>query len=255
MQPWWKTFFDFDYLRIWGMVFPDGETIAQLDGLWQLLQLREGSRVLDAPCGYGRLSRPLAERGAIVVGVDQSEQLLSHAEKTRGSILPEQLRYIHHDLREPLLEGGFDAAINMFSSLGYGSEEDDLAILTTLRCAVHPMGQVLVETNHRDAVVANLSRGKTPSRRLPDGTLVIEESEFDAVSGRANIRWFWSGPNGSGKKSASLRLYTATELVQLMERAGLRFLSAHRGCSTELFKAEGENMGGRIAVLAGRMGD
>ncbi len=252
MAEWWKDFFDADYIHIWGSFFPPERTASEVDGLWQLLGLREGSRVLDAPCGYGRLSRPLAERGAMVLGVDQSEVLLKHAESERGNLPAERLRYLHHDLRQPLAETGFDAATNVFSSLGYGSEEDDLAILRNLCVAVRPGGLVLVETMHRDLVVVNFLRGAKPSRRLDDGTLVVEEPVFDPIAGRVNTCWHWSGPNGSGSKPGSLRAYAATELVALMQKAGLRFRSAHRGCSPEPFKAEGPDMGGRLALLAVR---
>jgi len=50
--------------------------------------------------------------------VDQSEALLAEAEKNRGELSTERLRYFRHDLREPLTEGGFDAAFNVFSSIG-----------------------------------------------------------------------------------------------------------------------------------------
>jgi 2-polyprenyl-3-methyl-5-hydroxy-6-metoxy-1,4-benzoquinol methylase len=164
MSDWWQGFFDAEYLRLWGQGDASGSVAAaQSDGLWSLLGLQEGRRVLDAPCGYGRLSRPLAERGAIVLGVDQSQALLDHAERERGSLPAPRLRYVRHDLRQPLAEEGFDCAINVFTSLGYGSEEDDLAILDTLRGAVRPGGLVFVETNHRDLMATFLARGVAPS--------------------------------------------------------------------------------------------
>ena len=250
MGNWWETFFDADYIRIWGGREVATETVRQVQGIWELLGLREGSRVLDAPCGYGRLSLPLARRGAAVVGVDQSDELLAEAENNRGDLPTSRLRYLKHDLRKPLAEGNFDAAFNVFTSLGYGTESDDLAILQTLRAAVRPGGRVLIDTMHRDAVAAMFSRGAKPAQRLADGTLIVEDPKFDAISGRVNTTWYWSGPDGQGSKSASLRLYTVTELVHLLQLSGLRFLSAHRGCSTEEFKAEGSEMGGRIAILA-----
>ena len=253
MAEWWEEFFDADYIRVWGS-FPNAErTAAEVDGLWQLLGLHERSRVLDAPCGFGRLSRPLAARGAIVVGVDQSETLLQQAEKERDNLSAEQLRYRHHDLRQPLLEGGFDAAINVFSSLGYGAEEDDVAILRNLGSALRPGGLLLVETAHRDLTVANLVRGAGMSQRLPDGTLVLHESSFDPIVGRSTATWFWSGPAGGGQKSALIRVYSATELVALIERAGLRFRSAHRGCSPEPFKFGPPDFNARLGILAERV--
>jgi len=252
MAEWWKDFFDGDYIRLWGGWFAGERTAAEVDGLWQLLGLQEGSRVLDAPCGYDRLSRPLAERGAIVLGVDQSDALLKHAESERGALAPDRLRYLRHDLRQLLPESSFDVAINVFSSLGYGREDDDLAILSNLRAAVRPGGLVLVETMHRDLVVVNFLRGAKPSRRMDDGTLVVEEPVFDPIAGAVNATWYWAGPKGSGQKSARIRAYSATELVALVEKAGLRFRSAHKGCSPEPFQAEGPEMGGRLAILAER---
>ena len=114
MDNWWKTFFDSDYIRIWGWSDRPTETVRQVQGVWELLTLHEGSRVLDAPCGYGRLSLPIARRGATVVGVDQSEDLIAQAERNRGDLPNDSLRYLRHDLREPLPENGFDAAFNVF---------------------------------------------------------------------------------------------------------------------------------------------
>jgi hypothetical protein len=111
---------------------------------------------------------------------------------------------------------------------------------------------VLVETMHRDAVVARLARNNRPAERLADGTLFVEVPRFDAVAGRMETTWYWSGSGGAGQKAASLRIYTVTELVRLVERAGLRFRSAHRGCSPEPFVAEGPEMGGRVALVAER---
>jgi SAM-dependent methyltransferase len=250
MENWWESFFDADYLHVWSSFLTDGRTRLEAEGLWQLLDLREGSRVLDAPCGYGRLSRILAERGASVLGVDQSQDLLEQAEKDRGSVGANRLRYLRHDLRKPLAESGFDVAFNVFSSLGYGTEEDDHAILTTMRLAVRPGGLVFVDTMHRDVVAAKISRGDRPASRLADGTLVVEEPTFDSIAGRVETTWYWCGPRGSRTKSASFRVYSATELIHLMGRAGLRFRSAHQGCSPEPFKGEGPDMGGRLGILA-----
>jgi cyclopropane fatty-acyl-phospholipid synthase-like methyltransferase len=83
MSDWWQDLFDADYVRLWGQSAASGSAAVQVEGLWSLLGLREGSRVLDAPYGDGRLSRPLAERGAIILGVARSRALLDHAERER----------------------------------------------------------------------------------------------------------------------------------------------------------------------------
>ncbi len=250
-EAWWQGFFDAEYLRLWGSVTTDERTLREAEGIWALCGLTAGSRVLDAPCGYGRIALALARRGATVLGIDQSQVLLDHAERARTEVSPERLRYALHDLRRPLPvhDSGYDVALNIFSSLGYGSEADDLAILGTLAGALRPGGLLLIETTHRDGVAARFSRASVPSQRLPDGTIIIEEPRFDAVSGRVETTWHWAGPGGIGQKHASLRVYAITELVRLIEAAGLRFVSAHKGATPAPFVAEGPDLGGRVGLL------
>jgi SAM-dependent methyltransferase len=252
VSEWWKTFFDDDYFRIWGQLFSEENNTKQAAELWSMLDLSPGCRILDAPCGWGRLSRPLALLGANVLGVDQSESLLNVAARNRGELAPERLRYLGHDLRTPLLETGFDIACNMFTSFGYGTAEEDVAIFRTLRGAVRPGGRVVVETNHRDLMCAFIARGTKASARLPDGTLFLDDPDFDAISGVVHLNWYWSGPRGSGEKHAEWRCYTPTQIVEMLQRAGLRLAAAYKGLSRTAYKAEGPEAGGRLAIVAVR---
>lgn len=60
----------FDYTRDWNLVATEN-----------LPEDVRGLHILDLGCGYGTLSRILAERGAQVTGVDLSERLLDRAQE------------------------------------------------------------------------------------------------------------------------------------------------------------------------------
>jgi len=252
VDEWWKTFFDQDYLKIAGQMFSEEANVKQAAELWSMLDLNPGCRLLDAPCGWGRLSRPLAVLGAEVLGVDQSETMLALAESQRGELPLERLRYQRHDLQTPLPETGFDVACNIFTSFGYGTDDEDVAIFRTLRGAVRPGGKVVVETNHCDLMCAFIAHGSKVSKRMADGTLFLDEPDFDPISGVVRLNWYWSGPTGSGEKHAEWRCRTPTQIVGLLEQAGLRFAGAYKGLSKTPYRAEGPEAGGRLAVVAVR---
>jgi 2-polyprenyl-3-methyl-5-hydroxy-6-metoxy-1,4-benzoquinol methylase len=46
-----------------------------------LLGLEPGMRVLDAPCGHGRIAERLAQRGCVVVGIDQATHFIELAKR------------------------------------------------------------------------------------------------------------------------------------------------------------------------------
>jgi SAM-dependent methyltransferase len=250
---WWQTFFDAEYLEVWAPLHGPERCEDEADVLWELLRLDEGSTVLDAPCGAGRLCFPLARRGARVTGVDYSADLLAAAEAEIAELeLGDEIELYRADLRDPLDRRGFDAAINMFSSLGYGTDSDDLAIFETTAAALKPGGRYFVDTMHRDVVVARRARGARTGSRLEDGTLMVEDQRFDPLSGRIETTWHWSGAGKSGQKSASIRTYTATEILGLAERAGFALVSAHEGVSLDPFTGAGIDAGGRLGLLLER---
>ena len=65
-----------------------------------LLGSPAGLRVLDLACGHGRLTRELARRGALVLGVDLSRALLDAAEDAERAE-PLGIRYAHGDAAAP----------------------------------------------------------------------------------------------------------------------------------------------------------
>jgi SAM-dependent methyltransferase len=250
VSEWWESFFDQDYLSIVGRMLTEEQSAEEAADIWSMLDLAPGCRILDAPCGWGRLSRPLALFGATVLGVDQSETLLAAAESQREDVPSGRLRYIRHDLRNPIPETGFDVACNIFTSFGYGTEEDDVVLFRSLRAAVRRGGRVLVETNHRDLVCAQLARRCKHSMRMEDGTIFLDEPTFDPIAGVVTLNWYWSGPNGSGEKHARWRCYTPTGIVGLLQRAGLRVIGTYAGLSKEPYRAEGPDVGGRMGIIA-----
>jgi SAM-dependent methyltransferase len=216
-----------------------------------VLGLEPGARVLDAPCGFGRLSRPLAARGLVVVGADRARPLLDEAERTRGDAA---ITYVEHDLRAPLPAslGLFDAVIDVFSSIGHDDEAGDRAVFATFAAALVPGGRAMIETMHRDVLIARRAAGSDlrQERTLPDGTVLTEDATWDPVRGTVESVWRWRGPNGDGEKRSRLRLYALSELVSMLEGAGLDVIAAYRGCSTEPFTGAGPNAGGRVALVA-----
>lgn len=111
--------------------------LAMVDHLVELLG--PAARVLDAGCGTGRMSRYLADRGAVVEGVDLSPRML------------EQARAAHPDLRfetGSLVDlgrddGRYDGVLAWYSLIHLDDAEAARAVREMAR-VVRPGGLVLV---------------------------------------------------------------------------------------------------------------
>lgn len=66
-KEWWEDFFDGITLDFWRQAFTGEHNRAESDFLEKVLELRPPARILDVPCGEGRLSRELASRGLFLV--------------------------------------------------------------------------------------------------------------------------------------------------------------------------------------------
>ena len=76
---WFESFFHGVTLDLWRKAIPPAQTTAEAEFLIDHLNCDPGARVLDVPCGNGRLSFELAKRGLRVTGVDISEEFIEEA--------------------------------------------------------------------------------------------------------------------------------------------------------------------------------
>ena len=81
-----------------------------------------GARILDAGCGTGALSFALAARGADVIGVDISPQLIGIAEKRKPDAVSGTMRFSAGDMLDPTL-GHFDHIVAMDSMIYYTADD------------------------------------------------------------------------------------------------------------------------------------
>lgn len=89
-----------------------------------------GVRVLDAGCGTGMLAQDLALRGAEVLAIDLSPQLVEVARERTPSYMKRRITYLAGDMTSPD-HGRFDYAVAMDSVIHY-EQSDMLACLARL---------------------------------------------------------------------------------------------------------------------------
>jgi magnesium-protoporphyrin O-methyltransferase len=81
-----------------------------------------GRRVLDAGCGTGALAFEAARRGADVVGIDVSPQLIALADERTPDDLRGRLRFLAGDMLDPAL-GKFDHIVSMDVLIHYEADQ------------------------------------------------------------------------------------------------------------------------------------
>src|SRR4051794_9870602 len=140
----WDAFFSDFYLRAYAADERAGEAEAQALAAARLAGCPDGGDLLDVPCGFGRHAVPLARAGYRVVGVDRSETLLDEARRRGGGERwPKLTRADYREL--PFADSGFDAAVNLFTSLGYLGDEADTRVLAEIRRVLRPGARLVVE--------------------------------------------------------------------------------------------------------------
>jgi SAM-dependent methyltransferase len=179
---------------IFGEVDP-ARTAADVVFLLDVLPLPDFRRVLDVPCGEGRLVRALTARGYDVTGVDRAEEL-SPA--------------IVRDLRN--LDGlpeDFDAVVNMWASFGYFDAAENERVLGSLARRLRPGGRLVLDVHNR-----TFFEPRQGTRELRPG--IVERSTMANGRRRCEIDY------GDGTvDSFEWQLYRPEELRELAERNGL----------------------------------
>lgn len=151
-----------------------------------------GLRVLELACGQGRVSRELARRGALVVGVDLSTKLLDKAQAAEDAE-PLGITYLHEDVTSASTLAGerFDGVVCHFGL----SDIDDLdGALATAARVLQPGGWFVFSIVHP----CFPGSGKEASSSWPPGRGYFEEGW-----------WLADSPGFRGKVGANHRMLSS----------------------------------------------
>ena len=183
-----------------------------------MLHLRKGHRVLDCPCGLGRIARELARLGLDVTGVDLTDCYVRRARR-RAARQGLAIRFVQGDMRRIPFQKEFHAVVNWFSSFGYFDDAGNLAAARAAYRALRPGGQFLIE-------LMNKSWVRNHWRPRGDDTIgsvrIRNRARWNGRTSRVHDTWTLVRGQVRETHSFTMRLYSAPELRRLLARAGFR---------------------------------
>ncbi len=242
---WWQTYFDPDWIKIFA--YKNREAGREARAIVKLLGLPRGGRILDIGCGNGRVSIALARLGYRVTGMDYSGSLLEEAQKkaTRAGL---DIEWVQADMREIGITNRFDAVVNLFSSFGYFTNEDeDVKTLQSAAKALKQDGKIIIDLENIFFIsrAALLYGRQTLYRPIEDHRGWVEEiTDFNPADQRVymDLRLWLPGFDKPKSAKVSYRAYTLMELKSLLAKAGLVCHSVYGDFSLSPYETDSERM-------------
>lgn len=214
---WYETFFDGLYAQVLGG-HDESRTVAEARIIKRVLRLRKGQRVLDCPCGMGRITFALAGLGLDVTGADLTASYIRRARrraKREGLDVP----FVRCDMRELPFQRQFHAVVNWFTSFGYFDDAGNLVAAKAAFAALKPGGRFLIEMLNKSWL---LPRFTPKGDEQANGIRIVRRSQWDADGSRVLNTWKMSKGKRVETHHFSHCLYNATEMRSVLRAAGFR---------------------------------
>ena len=217
-KPWHED--DHFWETVGPVLFPGqriSDTNTEVDQILALLDVPEGSHILDLCCGIGRHSLELSRRGFKVTGVDRTRSYLNEA----GMIAASEglsVEFLEDDMRTFQRPDMFEAVINIFTSFSYFEDpEEDVRVLRNVFSSLKP-GGVFVMEMHGKETLARIFRER--DWREENGMLILEERNVSDNWSWMENRWIIIKDNRRTDLKLSHRIYSAAELKSLLIGCG-----------------------------------
>ena len=249
MHEWWKKAFDERYLSFYRPILTEARTRRELAFVQRFLGLKQGSKLLDIPCGYGRHSIALAKAGYLVSGLDYSQVMLQKAQhdmKTAGV----QVDFRQGDMRQlPFSDSEFDGAIMLFTSFGYLGRDGDKRVVSELGRVIRPDGRLILD---QQSPWPAAEEAEQVGRRIGDGRYEVsaplwqhegvERMVWDSRHRVMEVTETFNDEAGTQEFSSRIAAYTADELCQLLEDAGLMVEAIYGNFDAQPYRTSSERM-------------
>lgn len=176
------------------------------------LKLVKGARVWDLACGKGRHSVKLNSLGYTVVGTDLSSESIAEASKAANITLD----FFVHDMRTPFRINYFEAVLNLFTSIGYFSDQrDNFNVFQNVYNALKPNGVFVIDFFNSELVKSCLVPEAQEQRGEITFTITKRVEENKIVK---HIRFCDKGKEYNFEEKVIL--YTLNDLLNYASKAG-----------------------------------
>ncbi len=130
------------------------ERAAQINWLWQKLQLQPGHHLFDVTCGPGFYMAEMAKRGCRVTAVDFSPAAIAYAQTLAADTgTADQCIIIQQDIGQfGWPTAVFDAAILLYGQLAVFTRAEAQAILAGIARSLKPGGKLCLELLNQERV-------------------------------------------------------------------------------------------------------
>ena len=230
---WWEDFFNGIALDFWRAAVTEEQTRAEADFIQRLLQLDAGARILDVPCGNGRVAIDLAARGFGLTGVDIASEFIGEA-KAKSVERDLRIGWHHRDMRDLPWITEFDGSFCFGNSFGYLDDEGNANFLKAVARVMKPGARFVLDA----PAVAECLLPAFQERRWFEigGITFLSNSRYDHEQGRTFTEYTFIRDGKVDKRPASQRIYTYNELVRLVSDAGFEITASYGSLDEAPFK-------------------
>lgn len=213
---WTKDYFDELYLKYFLETQSEELTLQQVDFLETFLKGK--THILDAGCGIGRHSLVFARHGYKVVGIDSSKIYVDKANSLKESEKLENANFSVIDMRTLDVANEFDAVLSLWSSFGYFDDETNINILRRFNNSLKGDGVLIVDVENRDYLLKHFIY-ETFNKK--DDVYILERRKFHSLTSQITTHRYFVGNQINKEYFRCIRVYTATELINIYKELGL----------------------------------
>jgi SAM-dependent methyltransferase len=212
---WFRDFFDGMAVDFWMAVAPPPDDDVAFLQTW--FGPANGQEVLDAACGAGRHTIPLAKAGYRMTGVDLSGVSLAHA-RSAATGTPLAIDWQQRDMRDLPWGDRFAGALCFGNSFGYIGRKGTRDFVAAVGNALRHGGVFVLETG---AAAESLLPSLQQRRWMQAGEILfLSSSSYDVSSSRLDVEYTFVRGNDRETKTASTSIFTVAELREMFERSG-----------------------------------
>lgn len=213
----------------------------------------EKNLVVDLGCGTGTLTEMLYEKGYDMIGVDNSESMLSVAMEKRA-VSGSEILYLLQDMRELELYSTVGSVVSVCDSVNYILDEEELLeVFKLVNNYLYPGGVFIFDFNtdykYREII------GDTVIAENRENCSFIWENYYDEEEAinEYDVTIFVKEEEELFRRFTETHLqkgYTKDTIVGLLEKAGMRVLEVKDADTDGEVTKESQ----RIYVVAGEQG-